>query len=704
MATVVDSMKIAQAISPGLPISALRLKDRAVRSRFFSRRQPISANDLVASLGRPILRSFLLVLLTSGGADAAEAPKAMPEQDVVEVPAIGPGLCMSNVFQTNMVLQRDKPMKIWGWAAAGEQVTVSCGGQEANTIADADRSWQVTLKPMPANSTPQIMMVKGKTETLTLENILVGDVWLLGGQSNMEFPISKVDDGELEIVSANFPQVRLLTMPVGKGFDSVRSFERLHEWSDWSNTHFRKGDWDVCSPENVREFSAIGYVFGRRVFMASGVPVGLIDASVGGTTVETWTPEQVLRKIDGRETRDMIQEWDDKIAAYNPQADLDQRIAGYQKNIEKMKAKGESPPADLRPGPVADNNRPGRCYAGVIGPLGGLPVKGAVFHQGFNNCFNGSAGARMYYQVFGRMITAWRETFDDPRMPFCIISLCTADEPQTRENFLKPMFDAGPYIREAQYQTFCDFHNSGDKNTGFVSSFDQRKKFYHPQIKIPLGERAAKWALVSQYGLLKGRDAEDYWLPPSVKEVKVVDQTIRLTLSTEVRMKDESEDKLVGFAIAGDDRRFFPAEADYFTDGTKDNRNQPVYSRNILVLSSPLVPQPAHYRYAWARNPISNVVNSRQVPLASQRSDDWLLEETPVKFPTPPGMSAADAARPLRGKILKELELDDTGRRIKEAEATIASLKEKFIKDKSAWEQQKTADAEKLRAAQGSIK
>jgi sialate O-acetylesterase len=314
-----------------------------------------------------------------------------------------------------MVLQRDKPLNIWGWAAPGEEVTVSFAGQQAAAKAVADRSWQVTLKPVPANNAPQAMTVKGKNTTLTLENILVGDVWILGGQSNMEFPISKVDDGELEIVSANFAQIRLLTMPVGKGFKSVRSFERLHEWSDWFSTHFRKGDWDVCSPETVKEFSAIGYVFGRRVFMASRVPIGLIDASVGGTTVETWTPEDVLRKIDGKETRDLLKEWDDKIAAFNPQTDLDQRLANYHKNSEKKKASGQTPPTDLRPGPAADMNRPGFCYAGVIRPLAGLAVKGAVFHQGFNNCFNGSAGARMYYQVFSKMITAWRGTFNDPR-------------------------------------------------------------------------------------------------------------------------------------------------------------------------------------------------------------------------------------------------------------------------------------------------
>ena len=654
---------------------------------------------------RMTLPCLLLALLAGGIANAADARKAMPREDVVEVPAVGDGLCVSNAFQSNMVLQRDKPLNVWGWAAPGEKVTVSFAGQEASATAAADRSWQVTLEAMPANPAPQTMTVKGKSKTLTLENILVGDVWLLGGQSNMEWPIANVDDGALEVVSANFSQIRLLTMPRGKGFDSVRSFERLYEWSSWSSRHFRKGDWNVCSPETVREFSAIGYVFGRRLFMASRVPIGLIDAAPGGSTLEAWTPEAVLRKIDGKETREMLKGWDDKIAAFDPQADLKKRIAGFDNRKKKLKAQGKplpaniTPPSDLRPGPVADNNRPGRYYAGMIKPLGGLAVKGALFHQGFNNCFSGSAGARMYYQVFGKMITAWRETFGNPRMPFCIISLCTAGEPQTPENYLKPMYDVGVYLREAQYRTFRDFHDAGDKNIGFVSSFDQRKSFYHPQIKIPVGERAAKWALVTQYELITGRDAEEHWLPPSIKEVKIVDGTIKLTMSTAIKRRDESDDKLVGLAIAGEDRRFYPADVNWFTDGAKDKRNRLVYSRNILVLSSPFVARPVHYRHAWARNPMSNIANSRQIPLATQRSDDWLLEETPVKFPSPQGMLEKDVARQVRGKIMKELELDDTERRIQEAEAIIAKLKEQFTKDKDAWEKKKAAEAAKLEAA-----
>jgi sialate O-acetylesterase len=638
---------------------------------------------------RHLILSCLLSCLCCGLVRSQESREELPREDVVDVPAIGNGLCVSNVFQTNMVLQRSKPVHVWGWADPGEKVTVSFANQRVEAIAADDRCWKGTLDPMPANSTPRTMKIEGASQSLILENILVGDVWVLGGQSNMEFEIAKVDDGELEIASANFPQIRLLTLPQGKGFESVQSFERLHEWSSWFSRHFRKGDWDVCSPETVREFSAIGYIFGRRLFMATQIPIGLIDASIGGTTVETWTPYEVLQKIEGRETKAKLKDWEDRIASYDAQADLRQRVENYERQKQRLAEEGRplpadsQPPSDLRPGPVADQNRPGYCYAGVIRPLEGLAIKGAVFHQGFNNCFDGSDGARMYYQIFGKMITAWRSAFQDARMPFCIISLCTAGEPQTEEDYLVRMYDAGVLVREAQYKTFRDFYDAGDDGIGFASCFDLRKSWYHPQIKIPAGERAAKWALVTLYEVLQGRNAQQYWLPPSVEEVTHGDGTIRLTMSTEIKTKDDSDGKMLGFAVAGEDRRFYPAEIQWYTDGSVDNRNQPKYQRNVLVLSSPFVSKPVHYRYAWARNPISNLVNGRGVPLATQRSDDWLLEETPIQIPLPPNTDLKSQARRIRGLLMKELELADTQRLVQEAEATIEELKPVLEKAKS---------------------
>ena len=620
----------------------------------------------------------------------------MPRENVVEFPAKTEGLSASNVFQSGMVLQRDKPIKIWGWAGAGEKVSVSFAGQLEEAKADSKGVWKLSLPAMGANSEGQVMTVKGANKTLTLENILIGDVWILGGQSNMEFEIAKVNNGELEIASANFSAIRLLTIPQGKGFESVRSFERLHEWSSWSSRHFRKGDWLVCSPETVREFSAIGYVFGRRLHMATGVPIGLVDASRGGTTVETWTPTQVLAKIEGSETKAKLQEWEEKIAAYDPQEDLAKRVANFDRKKKDAEKKGKPLPAnitaptDMRPGPKEDHNRPGYCYSGMIKPIEGLSVKGVIFHQGFNNCFGGSAGARMYYQIFGKMITAWRAAFGDPVLPFGIISLCTAGEPQTEDNFLTPMNDVGPEIREAQYQTFVDLRKAGDKAIGFASSFDFRKSWYHPQIKVPAGERIAKWAMATQYGLLGGR-SDEFWLPPTIEKVEETEGSLKLTVSTQISLADDRSKKLTGFAIAGNDRRFYQAEVNYATNGV-DNRNRPKLLKNILVLTSPHVSAPKHYRYAWARNPMANLTNSKQIPLATQRSDDWASEETPLLFE---GAAQEENQRAMRGMIRREMKVVEMGRQLKEAEVRVAELKEQYLKEKEAWEKTLTKEREK---------
>jgi sialate O-acetylesterase len=639
-----------------------------------------------------ILSLLLLCLaLSQAPLDAQASPRNLPKQDVVQVPAIGEGLCVSNAFQSNMVLQRDKPINIWGWADKNANVTVSFSGKSATATAGADRAWTVTLDALPANAKPETMTVSSGSQSLKLENILVGDVWILGGQSNMEFEIAKVNDGAIEIASANFPEIRLLTMPQGKGFESVGSFERLYEWSDWSNQHFLKGDWQVCTPKTVREFSAIGYVFGRRIHMASRVPIGLIDTSIGGTTVETWTPEDVLRGIDGAETKAKLKEWEEKIATYDPQADLKQQIAGYENRKKKLEAEGKTmsdpKPTAPRPGPISDRNRPGYCYASVIRPLEGLSARGAVWHQGFNNCFEGSAGARMYYQVFDGMIAAWRKAFGDAKLPFCIISLCTAGDPQTEENFVVPMFDAGPMIREAQYNTFRKLRESGDTTIGYASSFDFRKSWYHPQIKIPAGERAAKWAMASIYQVLGGRGSESVWLPPTVGKMETGGGKITLTMDTEVATADDSDGKLLGFAIAGDDRRFYPAEITYLVTG--ESKGKPLQDRTTLVLSSPHVADPKHYRHAWARNPMTNLTNSRQIPIPTLRSDNWDIEATPL-LPFPP---PADNPRAFGNLLRRELQLADTERRLKEAKRLIEQTEPTHLKQKEAWEKEKAKQA-----------
>ena len=634
-------------------------------------------------LAHSLLIPTLLVLIWLPDLLSQKMP--MPKEDVIEVPAIGDGLCVHNLFQSNMILQRDKPIEIWGWAKPGEVVRVLFAGKSKEAKAGKNREWKVTLPAMTANADPQTLNIKGKDQNLTLENVLIGDVWVLGGQSNMEEPLNNVENGKLEIVSANYPGIRILTVPAQNGPDTKKGFARLHEWSSWSNRHFRKGDWDVCSPEIARELSAIGYVFARRLHMAAQVPIGVIDASRGGTTVETWTPTPVLKKIETKEVKGLLAEWEKKVAEFDPQKDLQKRVENHHNWVKNMKKqgreipKGRTVPNDLRPGPAMDQNRPGNCYASMIAPIAGLAVKGAIFHQGFNNAGGGSAGADMYYQIFAKMITAWRDAFKDPQMPFGIISLCTAGEPQTRDDYLEKMVNGGIYIREAQYKTFLDFLKAGDGNVGFASSFDKRRSWYHPQLKIPVGERISRWALATQYGFEK----DVKWKPPMYTEMNLEGGKIILKMDTWVRAVTNGP--IEGFAIAGKDRRFQPAEAEWLVTG-KDQHNRPKHDRRVIVLSSPHVPDPIHFRYAWGRNPMGNLQSAdhNDLPFATQRSDDWRMENVPVKLTGFDDLAPKDFARRANHDSQKALRLDDLGRRLKEAQALIDEHRQRYEQERDS--------------------
>ena len=595
-------------------------------------------------------------------------------EDLILAPAVSEGLCVSNTFQSNMVLQRDKPITIWGWAEPGEKVTVSFAGKTASATAGSDRAWKVELPAMPANAKPQAVNIKGKSKTLILDNVLLGDVWVLGGQSNMEFPLAKVQNGNLEIISANFPEMRILSIPQGEApLEHNQSFPQIYQWSSWSSRHFKKGSWDVLTPEIAKELSAIGYVFARRIHMTTEVPIGVIDASRGGTTVETWTPLDHLRKMQSEPTKALLAKWDDDVKTWDPQADLENRIKNNRSWVERRKKEGKDVPADrlkdptdLRPGPIANHNHPGSCYGAMIAPLEGLSIKGAIFHQGYNNAFSGQEGIDMYADVFPEMIKAWRSAFGNPEMPFGILSLCTAGDPQQLENYSEMMFDAGVGLRAAQYKTFEDLYKAGDKNIGFVSTYDLRRRWYHPQVKLPAGERAARWALATQYGF---SDSMVSWRPPMITGMEAKDGSLIISFDQDVM--DPEDGPMLGFAIAGKAREYHPATAAYFVKG-KDDRGRDQLDRKKLVLTSIMVKEPIHFRYAWCRNPLANIqlTGNKDVPLATQKSDNWGLEEAPLSVIE----SLDDNSRANRGKILNALKLLDRMRRLQEAQETIQML------------------------------
>jgi len=608
----------------------------------------------------------------------------LPPQDVVDVPAIGPGLCVSNLFQTHMVLQRDAPVAVWGWAEPGERITVEFAGARATATADAGRRWRATLPALPASALPRSMTVRGAARTLTLEDVLVGDVWLLGGQSNMEFELEKVENGALEVVSAHVPGIRVLTVPYGVGPATLEGFARLQEWSDWFGRHFRKGDWDACTPEVARELSAIGFVFARRVHLASGVPIGVIDASRGGTTIEAWTPQAVLRAMDSAPVRAKLAEWDRSVAAWDPRQDLEQRVARHEEWLARMRAEGRAvsddearEPSDLRPGPLADPNYPGNSFAGMLAPLAGLSIRGVLFHQGYNNALNGMPGVRLYRDVFPVLIRAWRETFGDPALPFGILSLCTDGPPQTRDDYVERMLDTGIHIRAVQYEVFLELHQAGDANVGFASTYDLRRPWYHPQLKLPAGERIARWALATQYGF--GATLE--WKPPMRLGTEVRDGALLLRLDTEVG--DPEGGAIAGFAIAGSDGRFQPADVAY-APGGEDENGRPRPDRSQLLLTSPLVPAPLHFRYAWGRSPLANLqaTGNKDLPFATQRSDDWDLGAVPLGVLD--GPIEGELTRDQRERVLAELRREDVRRRSAEARAYLEAHGEAVTREATA--------------------
>lgn len=569
----------------------------------------------------------LMAAFTLAGGLSAQKPELVRGETKVMRPEIADGLFLHNVFQSGMMLQRDKPIKVWGWAKAGAEVEVSLGATTLKTRAKS-RDWSVTFEPLAACAKPITLKVNSAGDSVEHDNIIVGDIWVLGGQSNMEFPLSKVENGQLDILSANLPEIRMLTTPSTGAAKDKQNFVSHWSWSSWSGRHFRQGYWDVCSRESVADMSAIGFVFAKRLHEVTDVPIGLIDTSIGGTTIEAWTPLSAMRASKDPATLAMLAQWKSKVDEWDPEADLQNEIKKYENKLEKLKKEGKSTdqlkrPTEHRPGPREGNAHPGNLFSGVIAPLQGIQVKGALFHQGYNNCFQGSQGARMYADVMPIMVREWRKAFGDENLAFCILSLCTGGNKQDRTNYLQEMIDVGAYLRDAQYKTFLNLRQAGDENIGFVSTYDLSRRWYHPQLKYPAGERAARWALATQHGYSKILK----WEPPSLVEMKAVDGALHLKFNNQVNNVDDGS-YMKGFAIAGEDASFQMAKAEHLMTG-KDDRNRPQYDRSVVVLTSPLVPKPIHFRYAWARNPMANVQlpGNTDVPLATLRSDDWDLED-----------------------------------------------------------------------------
>ncbi len=493
-------------------------------------------------------------------------------------------LKLAHIFDNNMVIQRNQPVRVWGWGEPGVTVTVNFDQQERTTQVTKDGNWELYLDHMDANPVGQLFKVTAEGDAFVYQNVVIGDVWLLTGQSNMEFDLIRCFHGDEEVASANFPNIRLMTVPARAVPERAPDFERMNEWDGWYGRYDLKGYWLVCSPETVPTFAGMGYIFGRRIHMATQIPIGLVDISWGGTTIEGWITRNKLLEVS--ENQGLLKLWDARI----------------QQDPEKAN----------------DRNNPGAAYNGMLACLEGMALTGIIWNQGFNNAL-GDSRPKLYSKNLKLMITEWRDAFNKPNLPFGIIELSAGGQPQTLENFNATMADAGAFIREAQFKAYLDL-----PDMGFVAAYDEQVNWYHPQKKVALGERMARWALGSQYGYDFG------WEPTIPKSFSIREGEIIIELSKPVLSHDGRP--IAGMALAGKDQKFYPAEAKYFISG-KDDKGKDIEDRTRLVVSSKKVKKPVAVRYAWARNPLANLVNAahheRVIPVPAFRSDDWDWPEAP---------------------------------------------------------------------------
>lgn len=532
-------------------------------------------------------------------------------------------LKVHGIFRSNMVLQRDKPIVVWGWAPLGSEVRVSLG--EASGIGQATGDggrWEVVFEAQPANPVGQTLTVQSGEESIQMQNILIGDIWVMNGQSNMAFALKAVYDGHFEASMAHLPLMRHIRIRAGAESEDVE----LDLADDFINDSPDDTNRRVVTPDVALEMGAIGYVFGSCLQRSLQIPIGIIDNARGGASLESLVPRHKF--ADDPLAAEYLRWVDERHAAFSEEEFLQTQMQRWQEahakweaQIAADKAKGldvkrrEPPKPD---GSIRTWSVPGRspsdaasCYNGMFGVFKGLNIKGVAFHQGFNNAMmNTSCKPKFYRTLMKLMVEGWREDFNDPQLPVAVIGLCAGGEAQTRFNFEEQGLSTAAYIREAQRLGLADLNDPG--NTAFIPSYDQKIPQLHTKKKKELALRTARWALKTVYG----QENID-WESAQLQSAVVDGDKIVLTFDKVVR-PDDFGSEIEGFSIADASGIFYMANAvpSPTVDKTLQNR--------VIVVSSPLVREPVAVRYAWARSPMGNLkVNGIPwQPLHSFRTDN----------------------------------------------------------------------------------
>ena len=486
---------------------------------------------------------------------------------------VGADVTLSALFSDNMVLQRGVAVPIWGTADPGERVTVMLGGGQATVTANSEGRWIVRLHSLKAGG-PLEITIDGKN-TITLQNVTVGDVWVCSGQSNMAWPVKLAGNPEQEIAGARYPMIRLFTV------------EKKVAEQPLEDTH---GNWVECSPESVPGFSAVAYFFGRDLHKSLNVPIGLINTSWGGTPAEAWTSLPMLESDP--DFKPILDRWEQIIANY-PRAkeDYDAKLAQWRQDAEKAKSDGKPEPRKPWPPTGPDSpHRPAALYNGMIAPLMPYAIKGAIWYQGESN----ASRAYQYRTLFPAMIRNWRADWSQGFFPFLLVQLANWAPVNNQ-----PMDDYWAELREAQLMSLR-FPNTGMAVTIDIGDPGN----IHPANKQEVGRRLALAAKRIAYG------KNVAYSGPIYRSMTVEGNKIRLRFRLVYGgLVTKDGGPLKGFTIAGKDRKFVAAEARI--DGT------------TIVVWSDQVPNPVAVRYAWAINPKCNLCNKAGLPASPFRTDDW---------------------------------------------------------------------------------
>ena len=492
---------------------------------------------------------------------------------LVALPALA-NVKLPAVLSDNMVLQQDIKVPIWGTADPGEEVTVSFAGQHVAAKADAQGKWTAYLEPLTAKGDGADLTIAGKN-TITLKNVLVGEVWVASGQSNMELPVAVVRNAEAEIAAASYPSIRLFT---------VEKAVADHPLDDC------KGAWAPCSPQNVGGFSAVAYFFGRELHRRLGVPVGLINTSWGGTPAESWTSRGTL--VAHPNLKPAVGSWDSLTADYpRALAEYQQKVKEWEQAAADAKAKGEAEPEKPKEPTNPDSAwHPAYLYNAMIAPLLPYAIRGAIWYQGESN----AGAAYLYRELFPAMIRDWRQSWQEGDFEFLFVQLANFMAVQPN-----PSDSAWAELREAQTMTLRL------ANTGMAVIIDIGDAVdIHPRNKQDVGYRLALWPLA----LVHGQKIE--YSGPLYESMSVEGNKIRLRFThVDGGLVVRSGGPLKGFAIAGEDRKFVWANAQIEGD--------------TVVVWSDAVAAPVAARYAWADNPICNFYNRARLPASPFRTDQW---------------------------------------------------------------------------------